>query len=110
MGLRRENYKIERYHQENEQGKYLIRVDVCAEQRPLVKELMNFEFSQHSPSGRQHNVAQSAGASKGNAPADCTLVSCPASAFLSEVPTHDMLSPLLERSARHARTKIRGLL
>lgn len=44
VGLSRENYKIERYHHEIEQGKYLIMVDVSPEQRPLVKELMNFEF------------------------------------------------------------------
>ncbi len=44
VGLPRENYKIERYHDEIEAGKYLIMVDVTAEQRPLVKEMMNFDF------------------------------------------------------------------
>ena len=46
VGLTRENYKIERYHEEIEDGRYLIMVDVSREQRPLVKELMNFEFPQ----------------------------------------------------------------
>ncbi len=44
VGLTRENYKIERFHQEIEAGKYLIMVDVNKDQRPVVKELMNFEF------------------------------------------------------------------
>ena len=37
-------YKIERYHDEIEAGKYLIMVDVTPDQRPLVKEMMNFDF------------------------------------------------------------------
>ncbi len=44
VGLTRENYKIERFHDEIEAGKYLIMVDVNRNLRPLVKELMNFEF------------------------------------------------------------------
>lgn len=48
VGLTRENYKIERFHDEIEAGKYLIMVDVDRQQQPLVKELMNFEFS-HIP-------------------------------------------------------------
>ncbi len=44
IGLSRENYKIERYHDDIEAGKYLIMVDVSKQQRPLVKELMNFDF------------------------------------------------------------------
>ena len=44
VGLTRENYKIERYHEEIEAGKYLIMVDVTSQQRPLVKEMMNFDF------------------------------------------------------------------
>ena len=44
VGLTRENYKIERFHDEIEAGKYLIMVDVNRDLRPLVKELMNFEF------------------------------------------------------------------
>ncbi len=44
VGLTRENYKIERYHDEIEAGKYLIMVDVKPDQRPLVKEMMNFDF------------------------------------------------------------------
>lgn len=46
VGLTRENYKIERFHDDINAGKYLIMVDVSNEQRPLVKELMNFEFPQ----------------------------------------------------------------
>jgi len=44
VGLSRENYKIERYHDDIEAGKYLIMVDVTPEQRPFVKEMMNFDF------------------------------------------------------------------
>lgn len=44
VGLTRENYKIERYHDEIAAGKYLIMVDVTPQQRPLVKEMMNFDF------------------------------------------------------------------
>ena len=48
VGLSRENYKIERYHEDIEAGRYLIMVDVSKEQRPLVKELMNMDFA-HVP-------------------------------------------------------------
>jgi hypothetical protein len=48
VGLNRENYKIERFHDDIETGKYLIMVDVTPATRPHVKELMNFEFS-HVP-------------------------------------------------------------
>ncbi|XOV84116.1 MAG: hypothetical protein ACFHXK_03150 [bacterium] len=44
IGLSRENYKIERFHDDIEAGRYLIMVDVSRQQRPLVKELMNFDF------------------------------------------------------------------
>ena len=44
VGLSRENYKIERFHDEIEQGKYLLMVDVSKDQRALVKEMMNFDF------------------------------------------------------------------
>lgn len=46
VGLSREHYKIERYHEEIEAGKYLLMVDVNQEQRPLVREMMNFDFPQ----------------------------------------------------------------
>ena len=46
IGLSRENYKIERFHDDIEAGHYLIMVDVSRQQRPLVKELMNFDFPQ----------------------------------------------------------------
>lgn len=48
VGLSRENYKIERYHDEIEQGKYLLMIDVRDAQRPLVREMMNLEF-EHVP-------------------------------------------------------------
>lgn len=44
VGLTRENYKIERFHEEIEAGKYLLMVDVENDVRPLVKEMMNFDF------------------------------------------------------------------
>ncbi len=44
VGLTRENYKIERFHGDIEAGRYLLMVDVSKAQRPLVKELMNFDF------------------------------------------------------------------
>jgi hypothetical protein len=46
IGLSRENYKIERFHDDIEAGHYLIMVDVSRAQRPLVKEMMNFDFPQ----------------------------------------------------------------
>ena len=46
IGLSRENYKIERFHDDIEAGHYLIMVDVSRQQRPLVKELMNLDFPQ----------------------------------------------------------------
>ena len=48
VGLTRENYKIERFHDDIDAGKYLIMVDVKRDERPLVRELMNFEFA-HIP-------------------------------------------------------------
>lgn len=44
VGLTREHYKIERFHSDIEAGKYLLMVDVSRAQRPLVKEVMNFDF------------------------------------------------------------------
>ncbi len=44
IGLTRENYKIERFHDDIEAGRYLLLVDVSKVQRPLVKELMNVDF------------------------------------------------------------------
>ena len=44
VGLSRENYQIERYHEEIEAGRYLLMVDVTDEQRPHIKEMMNFDF------------------------------------------------------------------
>ena len=46
VGLSRENYKIERYHDDIEAGRYLIMIDVGQKERPLVRELMNMEFPQ----------------------------------------------------------------
>lgn len=44
VGLTRENYKIERYHEDIEAGRYLIMVDVRQKERPHVRELMNMDF------------------------------------------------------------------
>ena len=46
VGLSRENYKIERFHEDIEQGKYVLMVDVDDELRPKVKAMMNFDFPQ----------------------------------------------------------------
>ena len=48
VGLSRENYKIERFHEDIEAGKYVLMVDVNNELRPHVKAMMNFDFA-HVP-------------------------------------------------------------
>ena len=48
VGLSRENYKIERYHDDIEAGRYLLMIDVRQRERSEVRELMNMEFS-HVP-------------------------------------------------------------
>jgi len=44
VGMSRENYKIERFHQDIEDGRYLIMVDVGQEHRARVREIMNMGF------------------------------------------------------------------
>lgn len=46
VGLSRENYKIERYHDDIEAGRYLVMIDVRQRERSEVRELMNMEFPQ----------------------------------------------------------------
>ena len=48
VGMSRENYKIERYHEDIEAGRYLLMIDVRQSERSEVRELMNMEFS-HVP-------------------------------------------------------------
>ena len=48
VGLSRENYKIERFHDDIEAGRYLLMIDVRQQERPHVRELMNMEFA-HVP-------------------------------------------------------------
>lgn len=44
VGLSRENYKLEPFHAEIEAGRYLIMVDVRADSRARVREIMNMGF------------------------------------------------------------------
>jgi hypothetical protein len=44
IGMTRENYQIAPFHDEIEAGRYLIMVDVKAENRALVREIMNMQF------------------------------------------------------------------
>jgi hypothetical protein len=44
VGLSRENYKLEPFHEEIEAGRYLIMVDVKKESRARVREIMNMGF------------------------------------------------------------------
>jgi len=44
VGLSRENYKLEPFHQEIEAGRYLIMVDVKADSKARVREIMNMGF------------------------------------------------------------------
>ena len=44
VGLSRENYKLEPFHDEIEAGRYLIMVDVKPESRARVREIMNMGF------------------------------------------------------------------
>lgn len=44
VGMSRENYKIEPFHDDIENGSYLIMVDVNPESRPRVREIMNMGF------------------------------------------------------------------
>ncbi len=44
VGLSRENYKLEPYHDEIEAGRYLIMVDVQTESKARVREIMNMGF------------------------------------------------------------------
>lgn len=46
VGLSREHYQIERYHDDVEAGRYLIMIDVLPDERPLIREMMNFDFPQ----------------------------------------------------------------
>ena len=43
-GARRENYKIQDFHNEIEEGRFLIMVDVRAANKALVREIMNMQF------------------------------------------------------------------
>ena len=45
-GSRRENYKIEAFHEEIEAGRYLVMVDVRADNKAKVREIMNLQFPQ----------------------------------------------------------------
>ena len=44
VGLSRENYKLEPFHEEIEAGRYLIMVDVRQESKARVREIMNMGF------------------------------------------------------------------
>lgn len=44
VGLSRENYKLEPFHEEIEAGRYLIMVDVHKESKARVREIMNMGF------------------------------------------------------------------
>jgi len=44
VGLSRENYKLEHFHDEIEAGRYLIMVDVRPDSRARVREIMNMGF------------------------------------------------------------------
>lgn len=46
IGLTRENYKIAPFHDEIEQGRYLIMVDVHSEVEARTREIMNMRFPQ----------------------------------------------------------------
>ena len=44
VGLSREHYQIERYHEDIAAGHYLTMIDVRRDERPLIREMMNFDF------------------------------------------------------------------
>ena len=44
VGLTRENYKIEPFHEDIEAGRYLVMVDVSNENKARVREIMNMQF------------------------------------------------------------------
>ncbi len=56
IGLSRENYKLEPYHNEIEAGRYLIMVDVHPDSRGRVREILNMGFPEVRFCGRDTTV------------------------------------------------------
>lgn len=52
VGMSRENYKIEPFHDDIEAGRYLILVDVRPDNKAQVREIMNMEFPEVRFCGR----------------------------------------------------------
>ena len=52
VGLSRENYKLEPFHEEIEAGRYLIMVDVKSDNKAKVREIMNMGFPRVRYCGR----------------------------------------------------------
>ena len=56
VGLSRENYKLEPFHEEIEAGRYLIMVDVRDESRARVREIMNMGFPRVRYCGKESTL------------------------------------------------------
>lgn len=56
VGLTRENYKIEPFHQDIEAGRYLVMVDVSSANKARVREIMNMQFPQVEFRGRDSTL------------------------------------------------------
>ncbi len=56
VGLSRENYKVAPFHQDIEAGRFLVMVDVSADNKPLVRQIMNMEFPQVTFGGKDSTL------------------------------------------------------